>query len=505
MAVITWRNIDAPNLGDPSRTLQASQQAFNAGMSNLGEVLRGYQANDEANWQTGRTNNTDAFLTAAMQKYATPEAFKAAQASGELDALRSQYGAQIDMGATRQFMDSRLAALQQRGLADMQYTDAQEINQIRPDEAAAMMRAVQGDAVGAQQIIDANPVLARRRGADIARAALTGQRDATRMVWDAQNQTFRAEEAGRAEALAPLQRDQIRASIRASNAASASSEASSKLSAAQLKAQTAADALDAKLEAGRKKTIQENGPLAAGWMSKANAVPELAKQLTSVGGLSQAEADAVIARVSSIQQQGGIPITLKDKQGKEVTFRAPVSVSEVMAAAAKRGANTLGSWGRTDAGVAADLEKDLVARYKNPDFAQELADSMAAFGIAPGKYEEPTKAKPREASSPTGRGAVPLVAPASAPAAPPMPAREVASLLRSQAAKGEYPGVKLPEALASGDYNRDKAFVDELTKRAKTMVPGIVVGSNGVIDLERSNPDTLKMIRQQVDASLKQR
>lgn len=498
MAVITWRNIEAPNLGDPSRTFQTAQQSFNAGMATLGDLLKGAQANDEANWQTGKTNNTDAFLTAAMQKYATPEGFKAAQASGELEALRSQYGAQIDLGATRQFLDSRLATLQQRGLAENQYNDAQETVQLRPLQSQAMLEALNGNVGGVGQILEANPALRNRFGADITRALLTRQGEQFRMVNEAEDQRFQREGAARAEARAPLELDQLRASTRASNAAAASSEASSKLSAAQLKAQTAADALEAKLEAAKSERIQKNGPLAGGWVSKANAVPELAKQLATVGGLDSSEAKAVIARVSALQQQGGIPITLKTKEGQTVTFRAPVSISEVLAAAAKKGSDLTGSLGRWDSTVADDIEKDLVARYKDPAFAQELADSMAAFGIAPGKYEEPAKPKARDAGTPAGRGAAPL-------AATPMPAREVAALIRGQQAKGEYPGVKLPEALASGDYKRDKAFVDELTRRAKTMVPGVVIGSDGKVDLQRSDPDTLKLIRQQVDASLRQR
>jgi hypothetical protein len=491
MAVITWRNIEAPNLGDPSRTFQTAQQSFNAGMATLGDLLKGAQANDEANWQTGKTNNTDAFLTAAMQKYATPEGFKAAVASGELEALRSQYGAQIDLGATRQFLDSRLATLQQRGLAENQYNDAQETVQLRPLQSQAMLEALNGNVGGVGQILEANPALRNRFGADITRALLTRQGEQFRMVNEAEDQRFQREGAARAEARAPLELDQLRASTRASNAAAASSEASSRLSAAQLKAQTASDALTAKLEREKADKILKTGPLALGWFDNNTGAKTLRENLTGVGKLSEDEVQAVVAAAGAIQQQGGIPIKVDGK-----TYRAPISISEVVAAATTKGSDTFGSTWRTDGGTASDIIKLLQKRYENKDFALSMLESMGAAGIAPG--EDGTPAKARDAGTPAGRGAAPL-------AAAPMPAREVAALIRGQQAKGEYPGVKLPEALASGDYKRDKAFVDELTRRAKTMVPGVVIGSDGKVDLQRSDPDTLKLIRQQVDASLRQR
>jgi hypothetical protein len=344
---------------------------------------------------------------------------------------------------------------------------------------------------GVGQILEANPALRNRFGADITRALLTRQGEQFRMVNEAEDQRFQREGAARAEARAPLELDQLRASTRASNAAAASSEASSRLSAAQLKAQTASDALTAKLEREKADKILKTGPLALGWFDNNTGAKTLRENLTGVGKLSEDEVQAVVAAAGAIQQQGGIPIKVDGK-----TYRAPISISEVVAAATTKGSDTFGSTWRTDGGTASDIIKLLQKRYENKDFALSMLESMGAAGIAPG--EDGTPAKARDAGTPAGRGAAPL-------AAAPMPAREVAALIRGQQAKGEYPGVKLPEALASGDYKRDKAFVDELTRRAKTMVPGVVIGSDGKVDLQRSDPDTLKLIRQQVDASLRQR
>lgn len=123
--VITWRNIDAPNMGDPSRALTSAGNSFRDMFSGLQTELGNFQANEEANWQQNRENNTNAFL-ARLAEFQTPEAAQAAMASGELRGMLEGFGAQVDQRLAADRMGSLVQNLQERALAAQQFEQGQQ-------------------------------------------------------------------------------------------------------------------------------------------------------------------------------------------------------------------------------------------------------------------------------------------------------------------------------------------------------------------------------------------
>jgi hypothetical protein len=142
---ITWQNINAPSLGEPGRTLAGAGQAINDAFTPLREQLKAYQTNEAQNYEVGKTNNTEAFMAQLTSRYKTPEALAAAQASGELEALRTSFGAQIDQARTREALDTRGGVLQQRDLTKRAYDNQVIEDTIRPQMQAALAVIQTGD------------------------------------------------------------------------------------------------------------------------------------------------------------------------------------------------------------------------------------------------------------------------------------------------------------------------------------------------------------------------
>lgn len=182
---ITWRNVDAPNLGDPTRTLLASQNSFNQAFQSLGDIAKSYQANDAANWEQVRQNNTDAFLT-RLNQATTPEELKALQASGELDRMRERAGAQIDLARTQDAFGQRLSTLQQRAVAETNFNNLMADQRLGPELQQALMAASQG------REFQMSPELQARKGAEVVTAMMQGRRAAT-------NDTYLANQDARAQ------------------------------------------------------------------------------------------------------------------------------------------------------------------------------------------------------------------------------------------------------------------------------------------------------------------
>ena len=122
---ITWRNIDAPNMGDPSRTLTSAGNSFRDMFSGLQTELGNFQANEEANWQQNKENNTNAFL-ARLSEFQTPEEAQAALASGELRGMLEGFGAQVDQRLAADRMGSLVQNLQERAMAAQQFEQGQQ-------------------------------------------------------------------------------------------------------------------------------------------------------------------------------------------------------------------------------------------------------------------------------------------------------------------------------------------------------------------------------------------
>lgn len=122
---ITWRNINSNSAAAASvagQLMNSAQQSFESGLEGLKNNLRAREERDASNWDVTKQNNTEAFLN-KLNSYKTPEELAAAQASGELDVLRSQYGAQVDGNAIRGAESEMQQKLIERITAQNQYED----------------------------------------------------------------------------------------------------------------------------------------------------------------------------------------------------------------------------------------------------------------------------------------------------------------------------------------------------------------------------------------------
>lgn len=120
---ITWRNVSSGNgAAVAGHLMGAAQDSFNSGIDTLKNTLTERRDAEKANWDVAKQNNTDAFLN-KLNSYQTPEQLAAAQASGELDALRGQYGAQVDGAAIRGAEGDLQQKLIERIGAQNQYAD----------------------------------------------------------------------------------------------------------------------------------------------------------------------------------------------------------------------------------------------------------------------------------------------------------------------------------------------------------------------------------------------
>lgn len=119
---IRWDNVSGPSVAQAASSLGDAQKTFSGMFSGIDDILKKREAMETANWDQGKLSNTNAFLN-ATQEAKTPEEFAAREAM-----LREQlkgYGAQIDPMAARAALDGRMSTLQQRSLANQQYTDQQ--------------------------------------------------------------------------------------------------------------------------------------------------------------------------------------------------------------------------------------------------------------------------------------------------------------------------------------------------------------------------------------------
>jgi hypothetical protein len=232
---ITWQNVNAPSVGDPNRSMQGVQQSIGDIFSGLKEQLGAYRTNQDQNWQTGKENNTEAFLSALNSRYKTPEALAAAQASGELDAFKSSFGAQIDKAKTREAQDNRMGVLQQRGLAGIVYKDKVEEDALGPIHQQAKALIAANDVVGLAKLNEANPAYMKRYGGAAQLEMTQRQETAGRYSMDMLKSKSAIEHERALEAAA---RDQARAALIGADAQTVHSNAQA------LNAKTGAARLD---------------------------------------------------------------------------------------------------------------------------------------------------------------------------------------------------------------------------------------------------------------------
>lgn len=179
MAAITWRNVDAPSFGESARTLGMAGDSFNNMFGVLNKQLEKQQAIGDQNWQNTANNNTDAFMGEMRKRYTTPEAYAAAQASGEVDALRGQYDAQINVPAARELMYKMPENLQRQAVTQQAFDTNQLHEKFKGTIAQALTQTLNGDGKGARALLAESGMpahLVAQANADILSAEQQGAR-----------------------------------------------------------------------------------------------------------------------------------------------------------------------------------------------------------------------------------------------------------------------------------------------------------------------------------------
>ena len=199
---ITWRNIQGGNGAvEAGRLLNAAQNSVNTGLDKITDVFAQYRETDRANWENGKENNTQAFLDRLAQ-FRTPEELAAAQASGELDALKQQYGAQIDRGLIRDTEAGLQQKLIDRITAQNQYGDYNLDRSQRDQINETAMRAAKGDpkAIEAMQAFQNNPYFTDylKTNQGFLNEFNTNRREDTRLSYEGQRVGFERDANNRA-------------------------------------------------------------------------------------------------------------------------------------------------------------------------------------------------------------------------------------------------------------------------------------------------------------------
>lgn len=148
---ITWQNINGASLADASRTMEVAQRSFSGAFDGLSNIVKQRQALDEANWQTGKENNTNAFRAALLQP-ATAEAFADPAQVAARQQMLSGFGAQVNMGAALDAQDTRGGALQSRDKATLDYRNAMLDAKEAPIAEAARQAALSGNLAEATRL-----------------------------------------------------------------------------------------------------------------------------------------------------------------------------------------------------------------------------------------------------------------------------------------------------------------------------------------------------------------
>jgi hypothetical protein len=124
---ITWRNVNAPNLSGAAAMMEQARQSFSSAFNTADNLIDQRQAIEQGNQENQVNLNTDQFEQMLRSRYQSPEELQAARQSGELDALRQQFGEYgLDTERTgAEAIDTLISGLQSRARTDQEYTDYQ--------------------------------------------------------------------------------------------------------------------------------------------------------------------------------------------------------------------------------------------------------------------------------------------------------------------------------------------------------------------------------------------
>lgn len=137
MPPITWRNVDAPSLGDPSRTLALAQGSINMGLDQLARPLQQMEATGDANWKVAKENNTNEMLN-YLSGFKSVEDAQAATNDGSVQNMLTRMGAQVDQTKVRQAQANVIPDLQQRYAQGIAYDNTKAAESEKPIVGALM-------------------------------------------------------------------------------------------------------------------------------------------------------------------------------------------------------------------------------------------------------------------------------------------------------------------------------------------------------------------------------
>lgn len=161
---ITWRNVESDPTRGAAVLFESARRALNDGFTGFNGIIDSSNKVNQQNWDTQKEVNTDQFLDRLAQ-YKTPEELAAAQEAGQLQALKAQFGGQIDRDAVRGAEAAQADVLMKRIAAQNQYGD-DKINR----DARPLMEQYQGllakkDTAGAAKFLADNRLAVDESGA----------------------------------------------------------------------------------------------------------------------------------------------------------------------------------------------------------------------------------------------------------------------------------------------------------------------------------------------------
>jgi hypothetical protein len=211
---ITWQNVNGPSLADASAPMLAAQRSFDNAFGRVREELDRRQLTEDKNYEVGKENNTQEFIS-ELSKFKTPEELQAAQDSGQLDAMRSRFGAQVNRSAINQAQELRPGLLQERITRGNQFTDAQQEREFRPTTDMLNQAIVSGDSFTFNKIMGDNPNIPNKAKFEQA----FGDANSKRTQESRATQTFNDGRTTFAnqQAMVPLAMDQAKANLAATN------------------------------------------------------------------------------------------------------------------------------------------------------------------------------------------------------------------------------------------------------------------------------------------------
>lgn len=152
---ITWQNINAPVLADPSRSMALAQNSFGGAFDTLAKALETQQTVNQNAIDQQNAAKALGFKE-LLQGASTVEELAALKASGRLDSVRQDLPTKFRealLGAS----DARLASLQNQTTANNTFENNQRIFRDAPVLDQGEVLAAKGDVVGYEAWRAANP------------------------------------------------------------------------------------------------------------------------------------------------------------------------------------------------------------------------------------------------------------------------------------------------------------------------------------------------------------